>query len=324
MSKLVSIQELKNKLDVLKVASQYCELKKINATTYKATLNPLRDEKTSSLHFYTDTQKFYDFGSCEGGDALDFISKVENISLSDVISRFSKESYMPTPRPIKKEPLQATQAVEVSSEQLQREFNTFERINPSDIHHKEELLAINPYWLYDIAQKEDIDLFLSVTRYDRKNNTLVSGWYKNSLLDFEIITYKRRRLNSGKWINRKATHPNQTAFSRVYDESKPVYIIEGARDALTAVLLGLNFIAIPTTSYKNFDDLNAYIKPYDEVILLCEDMQGYKAMKLLSQNIIAQKVSLKTFITTPTDKVDLSDFVAQCNNISEVQDAISA
>jgi len=339
MSNLISLQELKANIDILEVAQRYCELKKINATTYKAVINPIRDEKTSSLHFYTNTQKFFDFGSDERGDAFDLIAKCENISLADAYAKFRDDpNYAPRPQPIR-EKLQTVQEVVISREQLQNEFNRFEKINPSNPKHKEELLSICPYWLYDTAQKENAELFLRVTRFDSRNNTLVAGWYKTALpsyhfseididsgfnfeRDFEIVTYKRRRLNGGKWINRKDSKPNSIAFSRVYSDDKPVYVVEGARDALTSILLGLNFVAIPTTSYKNIEDMRAYIKPYDEVIFICEDMQGYKAMKLLSESIEAHSIVLKTFVTKQDEKIDLSDFVMSCKCLEEVQNAI--
>jgi DNA primase len=321
MSKVITLQDLKASLDIIETASLYCELKKVNDTTYKAVINPLREEKTSSLHFYTNTQKFFDFGSNESGDIFDFIARVENISLSDAINRFKDEAYMPRPRPIREKP-QPVQNVEVSREQLQKEFDNFETINPADAEHKEELLSINPYWLYDEAHKDDIQLFLSCTRYDRRNKTLVAGWYENSLLNFEMVTYKRRRLNGGKWINRKGTHPNQTAFNRIYADDKPVYIVEGARDALTSILLGLNFIAIPTTSFKNIEAIQSLLKPHDRVILICEDLQGYKAMSNLSQNIPNSR--LVTFVSSPSEKIDLSDYVNKNNSIKGVLDAISA
>ena len=315
----VNIKDLKNNLDILEVAQKYCELKRVSNNDFMAVINPLRDEKTSSLHFYVNTQKFHDYGSSEGGDVFDFIAKVENISLSDVIKKFSDNNFTPTVKPIREKPQQVA-VIEISTQQLQKEFNSFESIDINNSKHKEELLNVIPYWLYETANKEDLELFTALTRYDSKNNTLVAGWYRNSLTDFEMITYKRRRLNGGKWINRKGTHPNQTSFSRIYSEAKPIYIIEGMRDALTAVLLGLNCIAIPTTSFKNFEDINSVINKEDEVIFICEDMQGYKAMSYLSQNIPNSR--LLTFVQNQDEKIDLSDFVMSCKNRAEVQNVI--
>ena len=318
----MTLQDLKNKIDIIDIAQGYCELKRVNNNDYVAVNNPLRDEKTSSIHFYVDTQKFYDFGSSEGGDVFDFVSKVENISLSDAIAKFSDGTHFTAqPRPIREKP-QPIQEVVISSEQLQREFNNFDMLDITNSKHKEELFNVIPCWLYETANKEDLELFMALTRHDSKNNTLVAGWYKNSLLDFEIVTYKRRRLNGAKWMNRKGTHPNQTSFSRVHDEAKPIYIVEGMRDALTAVLLGLNFIAIPTTSFKNFDAINQAIHPTDEVIFICEDMQGYKAMKLIDPSINTKNTRLICLTSSKDTKIDLSDLTMQCSSISEVRNGL--
>jgi hypothetical protein len=315
------IKELKSNLDILEVAQKYCELKKVSNNDFMAVINPLRDEKTSSLHFYMNTQRFYDYGSSEGGDVLDFIAKVENISLSDVIKKISDTSFTPSIVPIREKPQQVA-VIEISSQQLGREFNQFQTLNINNPQHHTELLNVIPYWLYETANKEDLGLFKALTRYDSQNNTLVAQWCKNSVLDFEIVTYKRRRLNGGKWINRKDTHPNQTSFSRIYSETKPIYIIEGMRDALTAVLLGLNFIAIPTTSFKNFEDINSVINKDDEVVLLCEDMQGYKAMKLIEPRLHTKNVRLICLISSKNTKIDLSDFVMQNKSIEGVLNVI--
>ncbi len=316
-----TIETIKAKLDILRVAEQYCELKKINNNTYKAVINPIREEKTSSLCFYSNTQKYHDFGSSESGDVFDLISKMENISLSEILNRYKEDTLALTFQPIEERP-QPVPKIEISSEQLQMEFNQFERLNKRNSKHLEELFNVVPEYLLKEANKDDLSLFMSCIRYDNQNKTLVAGWYKNSLFDFEMVTYKRRRINGGKWINRKNTHPNSTAFNRIFDDTKPVYIVEGARDALTSILLGLNFIAIPTTSFKNVEAIQSLIKPYDEVIFICEDMAGYEAMSNLANSIPNSR--LVTFVKSKDEKIDLSDYVNSCKTIEGVQNAISA
>jgi hypothetical protein len=313
----LSLQELKNNLDIVEIVSRYVELKKINSNQFQAKENVLRAEKTSSLFFYSDTQKYYDFGTGTGGDVLDFLAKVGNISLSDVINQYKDDNFI-TPKPIeKKSPIDNFEVeVTISSEQLAKEFDIFfEKINLNNPLHKAEVLNIVKEYLLLEANETDLKFFLSCIRYDKQNQTLVSGWYKNSLLDMELITYKRRRLNGGKWINRKGTHPNQTIFHRIYDTPKPVYIVEGARDSLTSILLGLNFIAIPTTSFKNVELIKEVAKD-SEVIFICEDLTGYKAMSNLSKEISNSR--LITFVSSPNEKIDLSDLVMYCNSIEEV------
>ncbi|MGE0738357.1 CHC2 zinc finger domain-containing protein [Sulfurimonas sp.] len=314
-----TIETIKAKLDILRVAEQYCELKKINNNTYKAVINPIREEKTSSLCFYSNTQKYHDFGSSESGDVFDLISKCENISLSEVLKRYKDDALVFTPQPIQEQ--QTIQEIEISSEQLQREFDNFERLNKRNPRHLEELFSVIPEYLLQDAHKEDLKLLNALSRYDRYSDTFVMGWCRNLLLDFEIVTYKRRRLHGAKWVNRKDTHPNSTAFNRIYDDNKPVYVVEGARDALTAIAMGLNVIAIPTTSFRNIDTMLSMLKPWDKVIFLCEDMAGYRAMKYLASAIPnSERV---TFVQSENEKIDLSDVANNFTSLKGVLDAIS-
>ena len=46
--------------------------------------NPLRQERTSSIHVRSDDRsRWHDFGSSEGGDLIDFLAKAENLSVED-------------------------------------------------------------------------------------------------------------------------------------------------------------------------------------------------------------------------------------------------
>ena len=48
---------------------------------------PFHDEAEGSFTVYADTERFYCFGCGLGGDVLDFVQRVENLSLSDAIRR---------------------------------------------------------------------------------------------------------------------------------------------------------------------------------------------------------------------------------------------
>ena len=48
---------------------------------------PFHDEAEGSFTVYGDTERFYCFGCGEGGDVLDFIRRVENLSLPEAIAR---------------------------------------------------------------------------------------------------------------------------------------------------------------------------------------------------------------------------------------------
>ena len=48
---------------------------------------PFHDENEGSFTVYADSERFYCFGCGEGGDVLDFIRRVENLSLPEAIAR---------------------------------------------------------------------------------------------------------------------------------------------------------------------------------------------------------------------------------------------
>ncbi len=48
---------------------------------------PFHDEAEGSFTVYADSERFYCFGCGEGGDVLDFIQRVENLSLTEAIAR---------------------------------------------------------------------------------------------------------------------------------------------------------------------------------------------------------------------------------------------
>jgi DNA primase len=87
----MNIETLKQTVNILDVVESYAPLKK-SGGQYLALENPLRDEKTPSLRIYEDTQSWYDFGSGEGGDIIDFIKAAEDIDTKMAIN-FLQEKF---------------------------------------------------------------------------------------------------------------------------------------------------------------------------------------------------------------------------------------
>lgn len=56
-------------------------------------LSPFRNEKTASFKVDNSTNRFYDFGEGFGGTLIDLISKLENISIKEIIQKFSNNSF---------------------------------------------------------------------------------------------------------------------------------------------------------------------------------------------------------------------------------------
>ena len=56
---------------------------------------PFHDEAEGSFTVYGDSERFYCFGCGEGGDVLDFIRRVENLSLPEAIARRTWDAALP-------------------------------------------------------------------------------------------------------------------------------------------------------------------------------------------------------------------------------------
>lgn len=310
-----TLETIKQGIELLDVASHYCELQKQNGN-YKAKVNPLREERTSSLVFYADSQKYHDFGSGESGDVFDFIQKMERCTLGEAKEKaLSLIGKVPlhVSTPTKPKP----DVVVIDSQALKAEFNRFERIDFNNPIHMKELLQVVPAWLLQTANPADVAFFKSITRYDAHLKTLVVAWYENTGTAFIMRSYKWRRKGSGKWVNRVGTHPNSVAFSRIIDIHK-IFVIEGAHDALTAVLLGISFVAIPSTSYSNFEQFKHVVHPRAEITYIVEDAQGFDCMDRLNAVVEGRMLCL----TDEDTKMDLSDFVFTKNSIEEVLDGM--
>ncbi len=208
---------------------------------------------------------------------------------------------------------------DICLKQLQKEFDAFERIDYSNPRHKKELLAMFPEWLIENANPIDLKLFQFMSRHDKKNDTFVAGVFNNGGDDlrFELKSHKRRRVGKIKWMTRKGTHPNNMPFVRIYRDDTPIYVVEGHHDMLTAILLGLDFVMLPTAGFKDARIIkNALLDA--NVVFIVEDERAYHCMFGLALKIesIAKRITLVEL--SDEQKYDLSDFAMDKNSIEEV------
>lgn len=89
------IEDVKARINILDIISSYVELKG-NAESYKG-LCPFHNEKSPSFMVNEKKQIFKCFGCGEGGDAIAFIMKKENLDFMDALKVLAEKANIPWP-----------------------------------------------------------------------------------------------------------------------------------------------------------------------------------------------------------------------------------
>ncbi len=82
-----SIDQLKARANIYDIVSQYVELRRSGAN-YTACC-PFHDEKTPSFFVSPSRNRFNCFGCGEGGNALDFVMKIENLQFAEAVEKLA-------------------------------------------------------------------------------------------------------------------------------------------------------------------------------------------------------------------------------------------
>ena len=89
------INELKENVDIVDLISDYLELKK-SGNRYKG-LCPFHSEKTPSFFVNPDNNFYHCFGCGAGGDAINFVMEIENLTFIESIKMLAERSGMELP-----------------------------------------------------------------------------------------------------------------------------------------------------------------------------------------------------------------------------------
>src|SRR3972149_6836304 len=91
-----TIDEVKQKLDIIEVISGYTRLQKAGKN-FRA-LCPFHTEKTPSFYVFPEKQTWHCFGSCSvGGDVFTFIMKKDNLSFGEALKALAARAGFPLP-----------------------------------------------------------------------------------------------------------------------------------------------------------------------------------------------------------------------------------
>jgi len=86
------IDEVKSRLDIVDVVSDYVELRK-SGRSYSAFCPYHSDTRTPSFAVFPETQTWHCFGACgEGGDVFTFIMKRENLTFGEALRLLARRA----------------------------------------------------------------------------------------------------------------------------------------------------------------------------------------------------------------------------------------
>jgi len=288
MSNNPSLDDIKSKIDIISLAESYgFEFEKPRGIRYRARVNLLRDEKTSSIDFFTDSQKYYDRGAGTGGDCIDLIQHMENISQAEAINKAKSmagaDVYEVTKR--KQAPalnLQETKEIDfnklkyISQKELaentsylprvvEHEFkdsNGYTRKRWQEIHIHSEYQKLFETQKLDIKYKAKLDyIFKNLLGYSSfwKCPTIILHNQHNQVVD--IIAYRPKSKDTGEEIaNMKYYYKNQknrgkffiypfeSLVQRIAHREKYIIVGEGLKNALNALIYDIPFISIESSS----------------------------------------------------------------------------
>ena len=88
---MASVDEIKSRLDILDVVSQYANLQR-SGRSYKA-ICPFHTEKTASFFVFPERQSWRCFGACAtGGDIFSFLMRIENLDFTEALKRLAQQA----------------------------------------------------------------------------------------------------------------------------------------------------------------------------------------------------------------------------------------
>ncbi|MGL4914072.1 MAG: DNA primase [Romboutsia sp.] len=240
------IEEIKSRCDIVTTISQYIEVKQSGAN-YKG-LCPFHGEKTPSFYINTSKQIYKCFGCGEGGDAINFVMKMENLDFMDAVKLLAKRY-----------------GIEINTNMDNESKIRMEKIKRfQDIHieaarfYLSNLLSAKNYG-YEYLRKRGLDdkiikkfgLGYSLDSWNSLMEYLISkGHTKEELIECGLINYKAESNKAYDKFRKRVMFPifdyrgNVIGFGgRVLDDSMPKYL--NSPDTLLfnkrQNLYGLNF-----------------------------------------------------------------------------------
>lgn len=294
------IEAIKKQVDIIHLAKHLgFDFSENNNNRLRAKTNLLREENTSSLDFFIDTQKFYDRGEPSlKGDCIDLVSKLKNITQNEAVE-WLKNDYLPLsntnialtrkesnnkPQESKKVDLDLlnNKAKELLSKSKSFEVVIIEKTNlKGELLDKYDEISINSdYWkLFEtktltIYYEPQLSyIFNNLIGYSNFWNApaIILKDYNQKIVDIAIYR-PQKPSHFESWDNPKYIYKNfnnrgenwlypfQYEMERLIQKSRICFIGEGLKNSLNALTHKIPFVSFESANNEISDKLKAYIE----------------------------------------------------------------
>ena len=295
MDNQTDLTELKSKVDIVELIGSYITLKKTGAN-YSACC-PFHGELTPSFSVSPAKEIFHCFGCGVGGDSIKFIELFDKIDTGHAIGRLkdfinepntyvihNQKSRPPKPEPIEKETktIDLNKLAYFGKKQLQdgqkimNYIVTFENEGVDKLHIDERYAKLfeAKSGLMSAKYEQKINfLFGRILGYDSFYNapSIILMDRDNTIVDY-IIYRPTKPANYNNWSNPKYIvknsegrgdnfiYPFEKYVSKLIEREKYFLVGEGIKNAVNALIYGIPFISVESTSNISNPKLIAEIK----------------------------------------------------------------
>lgn len=331
------INEVKDRLDIVDIISKYVELKRAGSN-FKG-LCPFHNEKTPSFIVNREKNNFHCFGCHEGGDAISFIMKMENISYIEAVKFLADElGIILEETEYNKEKIEKNKKYyEINAVAGRYYFDNFRKNNLPKKYLQDrgiDISVINNFYLgyaesnnglYEHLKKKGVDDqdMLDLGLVGKSRNGMFYDKFRQRLI-FPILNNKNKVIGFGaRTLNNHKIKYLNSPESDIFIKGKNIYgvhivnktrnnkkiiLVEGYMDVIGLYNQGIDY-AVATLGTALTEEQAKLIKRYSDEIYIAYDGDGAGIKASLRAIEIFKNMNVQLGILSFPDGSDPDEFV---------------
>lgn len=330
------IDEIKQKLSIIDVVSQYVRLEKAGSQ-YRARC-PFHNEKSPSFYVSPTRSGYHCFGCGEHGDIFSFVQKVESLEFKEALKMLADKAGVQLTYQKKEEVSNIISILDFAKKHWQKNLEL--SINPKKYLHDRGLTdqTINIFEI-GFAKKDWQDLYNALIKEKYTNEDILESGLIFKTDDGKYLDRFRGRImfpirnatgvtvgftgrvlpefddgKSGKYVNTPETklyHKSQILFNfdlakKAISEKSEVILVEGQMDAIMSYQAGVkNVVAVSGTAFT--EEHVKIISRLADLAILCfdADAAGEKASNRAAVMCAYGGLSVSRIFLNQKDPADL-------------------